>query len=126
MPKYFLSFPNSEKIGKSKPQDNISNKILDLLHMLQELKFEFDNEKTLQDHPIFEINNDKNHLSHLTDQQCSFFIKLIDICIWIIDIIFKWFWGFSTTININEQEEQLKQMTISLTNVQEKIIKENK
>ena len=36
-----------EKIGKSKPQDNISNKILDLLHMLQELKFEFNKEKTL-------------------------------------------------------------------------------
>jgi hypothetical protein len=65
-------------------------------------------------------------LSHLTDQQYSFFIKLINICIWIIDIIFKRFWGLSTTINSNEQEEQLKQITISLTNIQEKIIKENK
>jgi len=126
MPKYLRSGTDHENKGNPKPQDKISNKLLDLLDILQELKFEFDREKTIEDDSIFKISNDKKHLTHLTDQQCSFFIELIDVCIWIINIILIRFWGLATTINIEEQEEQLKRMTLSLTNVQKDFVGENK
>lgn len=118
MPKIFSSDEKYPNRGKPKPPDFISYKLSDLMNLLGELILEFDRKKTTVDNnSVFIIQPNKHHLDHLSEDQCKIFIRIFNICLWLIELGFYNFW-LSTTKEL-EIDPEFEELIKSLENARE-------
>jgi len=78
---------------------------------------------TVDNNSVFIIQPNKHHLDHLSEDQCKIFIRIFNICLWLIELGFYNFW-LSTTKEL-EIDPEFEELIKSLENAREQFKRRN-